>query len=141
MRKWTLEQTKANRAKLTAALRSGEYTQGNGRLHPKDGTFCCLGVACDLAIKEGIIDGWLELHPEANCYGLTVTDGGDQRSHSAYLPDVVKEWLGFASDSGAFESPADKNDGLAYMNDHGATFAEIANIIDSEPKGLIANVD
>jgi hypothetical protein len=35
-----------------AALRSGEYSQG--RKHLKEGgSFCCLGVLCDLASKRG----------------------------------------------------------------------------------------
>jgi len=33
------------KAKWCAALRSGEYEQGQGLLHdPQDNTFCCLGV-------------------------------------------------------------------------------------------------
>lgn len=35
------------------ALESGEYKQGHGQLE-KDGQFCCLGVLCDLAIKDGV---------------------------------------------------------------------------------------
>lgn len=34
--------------KWVAALRSGEYKQGHGRLN-KNGNFCCLGVLCDVA--------------------------------------------------------------------------------------------
>ncbi len=45
--------------KWIAALESGEYEQTTGRL-ARDGEdgkrrFCCLGVACDLAVKDGII--------------------------------------------------------------------------------------
>ena len=37
------------------ALRSGEYKQGQWRLHnPKKGTFCCLGVLCDVVDKNDI---------------------------------------------------------------------------------------
>jgi hypothetical protein len=41
------------------ALRSGEYKRAEGRLHKKDintgeESFCCFGVLCDLAVKEGI---------------------------------------------------------------------------------------
>ena len=35
-----------------AALRSGEYKQTQGQLWSGDG-FCCLGVLCDLAAKDG----------------------------------------------------------------------------------------
>ena len=31
-----------------AALRSGEYTQGQGWLKSADGRYCCLGVLCTL---------------------------------------------------------------------------------------------
>lgn len=53
------------------ALRSGKYKQTSGKLHeatPLDrGSFCCLGVLCDLAIKRGVIKrfhGDKELTPE-----------------------------------------------------------------------------
>ena len=35
------------------ALYSGKYRQGKGALRPSKGTFCCLGVLCDLAAKDG----------------------------------------------------------------------------------------
>jgi hypothetical protein len=38
------------KARWLAALRSGEYEQGRGYLHPGS-TFCCLGVLCDLHAK------------------------------------------------------------------------------------------
>ena len=34
------------------ALESGEYKQGHQLLN-KDNEFCCLGVLCDLAAKDG----------------------------------------------------------------------------------------
>lgn len=34
--------------KWTAALRSGNYTQGHGRLRSENDTFCCLGVLCEV---------------------------------------------------------------------------------------------
>ena len=37
--------------KWTSALRNGEYTQARNAL-TTDGSFCCLGVLCDLYIKE-----------------------------------------------------------------------------------------
>lgn len=41
------------REKWVSALRSGEYPQTTGRLHDEDG-YCCLGVLCEVAIKEGV---------------------------------------------------------------------------------------
>lgn len=44
------------------ALRSGEYTQTTGELKNSEG-YCCLGVLCDIAVKNGVIteieDGYL----------------------------------------------------------------------------------
>ena len=35
-----------------AALKSGEYQQGTGGLRPELDKYCCLGVLCDLYIKN-----------------------------------------------------------------------------------------
>ncbi len=52
-----------NRAKLLiAALESGEYKQGQGRLRTPEGNtskFCCLGVACNVHAQH---------HPEIACH-------------------------------------------------------------------------
>ena len=57
---YTPEQQKANRDKWVAALRSGEFeqTQEVLVLEDDDGkkSYCCLGVACVLAIREGIAE-------------------------------------------------------------------------------------
>lgn len=36
-------------------LRSGKYEQGKKALKTADGKFCCLGVACETAVRLGII--------------------------------------------------------------------------------------
>lgn len=46
------------KAKWVAALRSGEYRQGQGVLKTSKGEYCCLGVLCDI---RGI-----ELDPDAD---------------------------------------------------------------------------
>ena len=40
--------------KWVDALRSGEYAQGRSSLRDHD-EYCCLGVLCELAVKEGVI--------------------------------------------------------------------------------------
>lgn len=37
------------KAKWIAALRSGEYRQGRHALRKADGSYCCLGVLCEVA--------------------------------------------------------------------------------------------
>lgn len=49
------------------ALESGEYRQGHYRLRSKDNYYCCLGVLCDLASRDGVI-------PAPN---LTAISGGE----------------------------------------------------------------
>lgn len=68
------------------ALRSGEYKQTRNYLRQGD-SFCCLGVLCDLAIKNGV--------------DVTVNEGSHSRfyyydgSHEG-IPDSVVEWSGFS---------------------------------------------
>lgn len=64
------------------ALRSGEYKPGKLRLR-RENTFCCLGVLCDLARKDGG-DDWKEIH---DLYHF----GKDRETH--YLPKQFQEYL------------------------------------------------
>lgn len=127
------------KAQWTAALRSGEYQQGNGSLS-KNGKYCCLGVLCDLAVKAGIIkpaEKWDEA--EADEYGST--------AETYYLPEAVMDWSGVDYNPNVDQDklpegikwqhdPASKDDcagaSLANLNDGGTTFAVIADIIDQQ---------
>lgn len=121
--------------KWIAALRSGEYKQTDSVLSRK-GRYCCLGVLCELAVKDGKI-------PPAE-----IVDGmahyGEQ---SAYVlpPHEVREWAGV---EGNWTVPTDGVelsaealglwDGedrvpLSYLNDSiGLSFEEIADQIEKE---------
>jgi hypothetical protein len=48
------------------ALRSGNYPKGRGKLRGVDGTFCCMGVLCDLydSTRWLVIDGYNVMHYE-----------------------------------------------------------------------------
>ena len=114
------------------ALRSGDYHQGEGRLRKND-SFCCLGVACDIFIKAG---GELKVTQVAhvsehiNIYSYNET---------AYvLPDVVQAWLGLDNEHGYFGDIDADGIALTDMNDDLIPFDEIADTIESEPKGLFA---
>lgn len=102
------------------ALRSGEYTQGHGTLRAtdKDGKprLCCLGVLCEVAIKEGVPLTTTE--EEYSSGGTYVTYDGA----SAYPPESVEEWAGLTNTSGLHRhDPASWND-----SDH-ETFETIAS--------------
>lgn len=97
---------------LIAALRSGKYKQGTGRLR-QDDRYCCLGVACDIANLP-----WSENH----CLGEQV-----------FLPREAKKYFGFRRINGAFLKDI-MLDGRSYhslveLNDMAIPFSRIADVI------------
>lgn len=128
MIEWTKEQTKANRKKFVEALRSGKYIQGKDVLRSDDKTFSVLGVAVDIAIKEGAAPDW-KWSARFNCY---ICDGA-----SFLLPQKVRKWLGFKGRYGRYTMNEDIMFTLGEDNDYGVPFEELADIIESEPKDLI----
>lgn len=109
------------------ALRSGEYKQGNGYLHYGD-TYCCLGVACDLAVKDGV-----EMDVDADDdEGAVAYDGA-----AVIPPSKAQSWLGLSDPYGRYMRD-DKIHYLTSLNDAGTPFAEIADLIESNPEGLFA---
>jgi hypothetical protein len=106
-----------------SALRSGEYKQGVNALRVND-KFCCLGVLCNLHAQSHPKIAKKQLDPE---YYL----GEDK-----ILPESVKDWAGMKSTDGCFYSDDGPTDTLVELNDDGATFDEIANIIEKHYKAL-----
>jgi hypothetical protein len=125
------------RQKWLEALRSGEYKQGRYALRQKstDGDkFCCLGVACDLYNKLGVGD---PLEVKQTLFGRNDSiPGVFYNEESTALPDSVRVALGLYSSSGAFVTPEGNGKYLAIENDRGQTFAQIADLIESEPDRL-----
>lgn len=109
------------------ALESGKYKQGRHYLH-RDDFYCCLGVACELAIKAGIK---LDVVTKSN--GVYCYNSGE-----ASLPFAVRDWLGLKSIYGQFSDP-DKKFQIPYLtklNDCGMPFNEIAQVIRAKPQDL-----
>jgi hypothetical protein len=94
------------------ALESGEYTQAAGYLHHSNtNSYCCLGVLCDLYIKEM----GMEL-------GVIIPDISEHGTNC--MPeDRVLNWAGLTG------SLASK---YAEMNDDGASFNDIAKHIKTD---------
>lgn len=113
---------------LVAALRSGLYAKGPGTLHkynaeapgPFSGTWCCLGVAGDVARRFGLtVSEGTENWGSARCEKI---DGS-----SAYMGENVANWYGFSGENPVLIKP----DGMAIAasdwNDMDATtFEDIA---------------
>jgi hypothetical protein len=111
--------------KWVKALRSGKYKQGKNYLRTGD-RFCCLGVACELAVKAGIIPPASEPTIQAAVKGVLAYE--DQKFG---LPKSVQTWLGLQDCLGRFADTT-----LGHLNDKGKRFTTIARIIESEPDGL-----
>ena len=104
----------------TDALVSKDYEQTSGRLRDDNG-FCCLGVLCDVARKEGLGD-WVG-GPNNTQYAANGT------CQSEVLPADVYRWAGLDRPNPDIRGD-NRWDSLAGLNDAGRTFEEIADIIE-----------
>jgi hypothetical protein len=143
------------KAKWLEDLRSGNFRKGTNKLHKEskddDGNvvheFCCLGVLCEQAVAEGVI--------ERRKVGGTGTLGypryvyidpqdNPEIGSEVYPPKAVMDWAGLPSDNPniAMDETADadiiRNEGcptvsLATLNDeHYDEFGPIADKIEAQ---------
>lgn len=129
-----------------AALRSGDYEQTDGYLHVKadkssdtfdvsDG-YCCLGVLCELAVADGVIQKQRVNGNSFFEYGNPDKDDWDY----SVLPVSVREWAGLqdanpyvnALKDGLDPEQYDAWAALSEANDNGSTFAQIADWIERD---------
>lgn len=109
---------------LVDALRSGKYAQCRSGLAERDFrghmSYCCLGVACEVAIANGVNVEQAE----------SVSSQIRFNESTAYLPRVVQEWYGFTHADPRLAHPA-RPDGsettAATLNDRGQPFRVIAD--------------
>lgn len=139
--------------KWVEALRSGNYKQGKGALRvtqgrelsPSEDRFCCLGVACDLAEREGVmLDVGFTPLPHDGVWDVSYD--GDHLE----LPEAVQDWLGIHESNPLVARLSIERYGLLddayrfklddYNNpDLNRTLAEINDDVDNS-FGLIANL-
>lgn len=100
------------------ALRSGRFEQTTGYLN-NDGRFCCLGVACEVAVENG-------LKVKKDHFGSSIFSYDGE---SGILPKSVQNWLGMRTrDCGS----------LPYNNDVlRESFFEIANHIEKNWREMV----
>tara|TARA_R110000851_G_scaffold17651_1_gene55796 strand:+ start:3245 stop:3616 length:372 start_codon:yes stop_codon:yes gene_type:complete len=112
-----------NQSKWLAALRSGNYAQGQGALQCGD-KFCCLGVAASIFATSGT-----RINPEPSVVvpdrELVAYDGC-----AAMAPPYVIGALGLRGSSGE----ALTGISLASLNDHSLSFHTIADMIEADPE-------
>lgn len=113
------------KSRWVTALRSGEYKQGQGGLHPEEDSFCCLGVLCDLHSKETGTE-WKSSNQDCffpSYMGIT-----------NYLPKEVVLWAGLINSSPEVQFFLSTRT-LASFNDARQipkTFEEIASMIEKD---------
>jgi hypothetical protein len=114
------------KTKWLAALRSGDYQQGTGRLRVDD-KYCCLGVLCDLHAKatnhEWEDTGIANSRPDKNTMRYL--------AEVNVLPYVVQVWADVNGPNPCIYSESkQRTQSLSRINDDGGTFNEIANTIE-----------
>lgn len=114
------------KAAWVAELRSGKWKQVKSQLRHGQRGRCCLGVLCDLAEAEGIVQKarFRDCGRRVNGY-VAAGDLSDKAAH--VLPYAVSSWAGLWG-----PNPTAGGNLLAYLNDTGASFVEIADIIERE---------
>lgn len=126
-------------------LRSGLHKQTTERLADENG-FCCLGRLSELfcqnvkdirkaCVVKKEIENWNEdeTDVEITYRDLKCTEYAGELEA---LPQEVMEWAGLQDSTGRYNGPVGEFHSLAWLNDSGKTFAEIADIIESRPAGL-----
>lgn len=114
-------------------LRDGDYQQGRGYLHrvgTEDETeaFCCLGVACELGVKYGLVQRY---GPDS---GVELVDhyafvGANDDTTSSVLPAGFADWLGLGIDPQVLVGGERRH--LSSLNDNDDwPFAKLADVIE-----------
>jgi hypothetical protein len=115
-----------NTQKWINALRSGKYKKTTHHLS-HNGKFCCLGVACEVAIANGVK---LKVR-DTKRFGQSRTYNGLRN----FPPLSVIKWLGFKKGKKVREF----EQALATLNDYkGKSFKAIADVIAEASEELFA---
>lgn len=125
----------SNIKNLSKALREGEYKQAKGTLR-NGGSFCCLGVACDLLEPEK----WKMQEPnKAETKNEAETKIATMMGCEKGMPVTIMKKYGFLDEIGTFvkEDPNELTITLAHLNDNGHSFEEIAEIIENQLNSTI----
>lgn len=107
-----------------AKLRSGELGQLKRQLATADfKSMCCLGVLCQLHMEQTKEGRW----GDALVVGRPQYIDKANNPHTTVPPEGVVEWAGLADGN---PTAASNGHTLAYLNDNGHTFDQIADLIE-----------
>lgn len=114
------------------ALRGGEFEQGRCSLRDDTDKYCCLGVACEIyrrATGKGI---WTPTNTDDPLRFELETEIA-----TGLLPHAVRQYFGLTTTCGRYFIDG-RMTSLCDANDAGGlSFEQIADIIESNPKGLL----
>lgn len=121
------------KTKWLAALREPDRKQAIGELENSSGQ-CCLGVLCEIAANEGIVDRVVK---ERILPGDTTWYAVYDENATALLPASVMEWAGIEDKSAMLNERVENEEGYRFdnltgLNDNGSSFAEIADVIERQ---------
>lgn len=121
--------------KLVKALRSGRFMQGTRKLRGKDldrdDYYCCLGVACEVAMENGLPLSTRIIGADFGKSIFSYSDPLDQSDYSwRVLPRTVQTWYEFSETDPLVNLEWWQSSTLAHLNDDGFSFTEIADIIE-----------
>lgn len=102
------------------ALESGRFPKGKGSLN-RDGKFCCLGVACELLVEDGLLE------KSNSPYDLISYQSPNTRSwDSVVLPTAVASFIGITPWGSLSKMTEDGNYiTLTQVNDASDTFEPV----------------
>lgn len=109
-----------NQEKWLQALESGEYNQTSGLLADSNG-FCCLGVACNLAVLDGVEIGVVVTLGPRDWWSISYDES------VAMLPRRAADWLGLRSSATTVVSGDVRAENL--NDERRYSFAQIASHI------------
>lgn len=126
-------------------LTNGKYEQGLDKLRTPDDKYCCLGVLCDMYVKENTSElHWSnDVYSEVYVYNGVLLSGAIEGNNPPYVyeeyyaPEPVLDWAGIAypkgnATNGEYQQEFDKSPSgiVAKMNDDGKSFKQIAKWIE-----------
>lgn len=131
------------KGKWLTALRSGDYEQIDGQLNKGNEGFCCLGVLCEIAVADGVIEknppsDDLTLHDAGSVGYRSKEDNGKSYTEYDILPEEVMVWAGLDSRNPPVQFRWDKEDEPATFiisdlnDDKRLKFTEIADVIEEQ---------
>ncbi|GAB6901983.1 hypothetical protein [Kineosporia succinea] len=128
-----------------AELRSGKWVQTKGKLGlANTNQRCCLGVLQECAQAAGVFgpeDVMVRVTSDGDLLGYREDPTKGRAWEEGVLSDKVQAWAALAEDNPTVfipdedEPDVDSRTSLADLNDEGRSFAEIADLIESQLLG------